>query len=326
MKNNERRIYYYDASVKSSSKYANPPNMDEVIAAIKVQFDKGRAKHSILKGSATLEIGDISIDNERCFAILLVRISDTAAPDAFFSDPIKGTSRVERKQAGEGRGYAAHVLISTVETSGAPNNYLMVLEKNTGLHRHHIVRLIQAVLKDLYKREPDRFACDHIGGQRYKGAPKRVNFRPMLELLGHPSKSLVQELEKGTLKEVSLIHSEEGSQLGGKPWLKTQEKVLKVKASISNPIHNMWNQLVEVLKQQSENGYERARIKFKKDDNEHISLDIDTATGNSLDDRFVRTSRISDVKPLLDESSDLIVKHFADRMISLFLEARGNPV
>ncbi|MEO1610472.1 MAG: hypothetical protein AAFR90_14300, partial [Pseudomonadota bacterium] len=74
--------------------------------------------------------------------------------------------------------------------------------------------------------------------------------------------------------------------------------------------------------EQAENGYERARIKFVKYDGDTETVDIDTASGNTLThDLYVKSNRISDIDPPLDESSDKIVDHFALKIIELFLEA-----
>jgi len=322
MRGAERRVYYYDVELGTNKKDASPPPMVDVINAIATRYEESKASHSINKDTATLEIGDMLIDEEEGHALLLVQISDRTAPDPYLSNPIEGTSRVVRKEEGEGRGFGAHLLVSLTAEPETPNTYRVLLEKNTGLHRSHVNRLLHAILRTLYQEDPTVFTCDHAGGQRTReGLPKQVEFRPMLEFTGHPSESLIQELEQGELKEISLIHNEQQGPLGGRAWLQKEERILKVKAKFTNRVRNVWQNLQAVFAAQAQAGYEHARIKFKTQDGESASVDIDTATGNTLlHDKYVKSRRITDIDPPMDESSDEIVEHFATKLIELFSE------
>jgi len=322
MKGAERRVHYYDIEVDTNKKDASPPSMADVMKTILARFQEGKVSHEINKKTATLEIGDMRIDEDDGYALLLVRISDTTAPDPYLSHPQKGTSRVVRKEDGEGRGYGAHLIVALNANDGVPNTYRALLEKNTGLHRSHVSRLLQAVLRTLYQEDETVFSCDHIGGQKTRdGLPKQVNFRPMLEFTGQPSETLVQELEAGTLKDIALIHNEQKQQLGGKAWLEKQESILKVKVKPNNQLQHVWKNLKAVLSDQAKEGYERARIKFKNTDGDTETVEVDTASGNTLfDDRYVKSRRIAEIDPPLDESADAIVDHFAEKLVDLFLE------
>jgi hypothetical protein len=322
MKGAERRLHYYDIEVGTNKQDASPPPMKDVMMTILARFADGKVSHVINKKTATLEIGDMRIDEDEGYALLLVRISDTTAPDAYLSDPQKGTFRIVRKRDGEGRGYGAHLIIALNGNEGAPNTYRALLEKNTGLHRSHVSRLLQAVLRSLYQEDDTVFSCDHVGGQKTReGHPKRVKFRPMLEFTGQPSETLVQELEDGTLKDIALIHNEQKQQLSGRAWLEKQESILKVKVKPNNQLKHVWQNLKAVLSDQAQQGYERARIKFKNTDGDVETIEVDTASGNTLfDDRYVKSRRITDIAPPLDESADAIVEHFAEKLIELLLE------
>lgn len=322
MRNDERKIYFYDIEVGTNKKAASPPPLITEIAEVlvkrceeSIESQTPKALHSINNDTAFLEIRDARVDYEKGFATLLLRNSDQTAPDAFFSNPLKGTSRPARKRKGEGRDYAAHLLIRLEPSS--PNNYLALLERNTGLHASHVKRLLQAVLKQQYQEDPATFQChDDSGAKDKHGNPKIVSFRPMLELRGHPSDSFISDLENGTLQEILLVHDEQNVQLGGQNWLRKSEQVVRVKPK-SVPSTGLWPKLKSALKGQSSKGFEKARIQFKRSDGEVKSVELATSTGAALDDYYIKSVKITDIWPVLDDSSDAIVDHLANRMEGL---------
>jgi hypothetical protein len=228
-----------------------------------------------------------------------------------------------RKREGEGRGFGAHLLISLKEEPGRPHSYLALLEKNQGLHRSHVLRLLQAVLRGQYKDGEEPFSCPDVSGARDReGRPKTITFRPMLEFTGHPSETLLAELEAGILKGISIVHSHEKQTLSGRPWLEPSEDILRFKATSTKPIKNLWKELKSFFSDNADSGYERARVKFQKADKTSENVEFDTATGNIIDDRYVKTRLITDINPLMDDCTDVIVEHFAARMEAELLEHR----
>lgn len=323
MNGQERRIYFYDLAVGTNKEAAVSPPLPEVARVIEMRFRQGRTTHAINKSTAVLEVGDIRIDHKQEIAVFLLRISDKSAPDPYLSNPEKKRSRVIRKEEGEGRGYGAHLVLSLREDEKRPNHYLALLEKNIGLHRHHVARLLQAILRVLYKEDETVFTCDDVNGARDREKrPKKVGFRPMLSFSGHPSETLVEELEKGSLKDIILIHDEKKVQIGGRPWLHARESQLKLKANSKSKIRKAWEEVKSIIGDNARK-YEKARIRFINTDGDSQTVEIDSETGNTLlDERYVKSRNLKDIIPQLDESSDHIVDHLADKMIELLLENR----
>lgn len=323
MHSSKRLIYFYDIEVGVNKEGAQPPPMRDVIEALAARLAAKKAVHAINRETAYLEIGEIQISDKHDYALLLVKISDTTAPNAYYSDPAKGTSRIVKKRDGEGRGFAAHVIISLEEVAGRPNTYLTLLEKNQGLHRSHVIRLLQAVLRGQYKEDDNPFQCPDVSGARGKdGQPKMIKFRPMLEFTGHPSETLLAELATGVLKGITILHSHPQQTVSGHPWLEQSEDLLRFKATSTKPIKNIWNEMKSFFAKQSTAGYEKARVRFKKPDKTTETIEFNTATGNVLDDRYVKSRLISDIKPPMDDGSDAIVPHFAVLIEKELLEHR----
>src|SRR5262245_4405148 len=124
MNGQERRIYFYDLGVGTNKEAASSPPLSEIVQVIETRFKQGKSTHAINKSTAVLEVGDIRIDDDQGTAVLLLRISDKTAPDPYLSNPEKKSSRVIRKEEGEGRGYGAHLVLSLREDEGRPHHYL----------------------------------------------------------------------------------------------------------------------------------------------------------------------------------------------------------
>lgn len=325
MKSNERLVYYFELLVGVNKTAASPPTLNEVIDRIEQAFNAGEASLELNKGTGIIQILDIEKDLEREIVTFYVRHSDKNGADVYFADPGAGTSRVERKRAGEGRGYGAHFVVSLTTRAGTDCVYAAMLEQVSGVNSSLIVRLLQSILRKMYQADPKLFVCDALNGARDRaGNPKKVGFRPMLDLRGLPSNQFVRDLEAGTVQEVQLIEEQNGEQLGARPWLRPDAKVMKFK--VHDPgrlLKKPWEELNKLFKEQSEaEGYQRARIKFKRDDGETDSVLIDSLTGDMLDRRYVKSKRFSDIDPGLDECSDGIVDHFAELIASELVATR----
>jgi hypothetical protein len=137
----------------------------------------------------------------------------------------------------------------------------------------------------------------------------------MLEMTGHPSENFVSELEAGTLKDIVLVHNEQEGQLGSRSWLRKQERTLKVKPqSTENVPSKVWQYLKGTLSGEAEH-FEKARIKFKTADGAIVTVEVDTGSGNVVhDDRYVKSRRITEIDPPLEESSETLVSHFVEQM------------
>ena len=322
MQSGIRRVYFYDLELGVNKEKATPPPMDDVLRAIKARVDARQAVHPINKRTAHLEIGDMTVDSVNNCAILLLKISDTTLPDPYFSNPNAGTSRVARKEDGEGRGFGAHLLISTLQESDRPNHYLALLEKNQGLHRSFVERLLQAVLRGQYKEDEDSFSCaDSTGARNRDGKSKLVKFRPMITFTGHPSETLIQELDGGTIKDIVLTKDNAMVPFGSQVWLKSSESTLRLKASARGPLTRVIDSVRSALKEPDAKQYQKARVRFVKPDKTTDSVEFDLTTGNPIDEKYVKSRLISDIEPIMDDSSDSIVEHFSDRLV---VELKGH--
>lgn len=313
MKNDERLIYFFDLFIDVNKKAASPPSARDVFATIETAYSAGQASLAVNKKTATIQIIDISFDDAQEIVTLYFRYADKRGADVYFADTDANTSRIERKRTGEGRGFGGHMSVSLRQQTGMPNIYMAMIEKANGVNSTLVLRLLQSILREMYRADENLFTCDDISGARDRnGIAKKVGFRPMLELRGLPSEQFIADLEEGSLQEIHLIEDKETKQFGAHPWLQEKQSVVRLTPGAGVPgVSKLWRSLKGVFSDQAKNGFNKARIKFRRADGQTDAVEVDAETGALLDQRYVKAKRISDVDPPLDECADRIVDHFA---------------
>jgi hypothetical protein len=324
VKARERLVYFFEVQVKTNKEKASPPPLSEVIERIIESRNSGHASLLINKKTATVEIVEIRLDEDRKIVTFFLRCADMNGADVYFANPDLKQSRVERKREGEGRAFGAHFSVSTVPREVGGSVYGAVLEKANNLSSTIVARLFQSILRVQYQKNPNLFTCDDISGAKTRdGKPKQVGFRPMLELSGLPSEQFIADLEEGTLKEIELIEQHEERQVGARPWLVENQKIIKLAAKNTGAIAGLWVDLKELfIEKAQEHGFNRARIRFKRADGQHDKVDIDPETGGLLDQRYVKAKNINGIDPPMDECAEGIVHHFAEIIEAELVENR----
>jgi hypothetical protein len=324
MRNDRRDIYFYDLEIRPSKKEkAVAPPLQAIVGVLQQRLAAGEAIYKFNFERDTLSIRQIEIDEDRRAAILLLAHTDPAAPNAVYSNPDEGTSRIIEKEPGEAGEYGAHVILSLDEVRGRPGSYLAVIEKVPTLGRTNVERLLNGILNDQYKSNDMTFSCeDRTGKTNRDGSPKLIGFRPLIRFAGHPSDALIRDLEQGVLSGITLVHAEEQTPLGSRAYLVRDKTRLKIRAIKDNLVENLWEDLKQVFALESKY-WEEARIEFKTPNGVAANITVDTNTGNVLDDAYVRTARITGINPLLDHSSNAIVRHLIALMMEHFLAERA---
>jgi len=323
VKARERLIYSFEVLIKTNKEKASPPTLREVVEKLVEAQSTGTATLLINKKTAIVEVVQIRFDVERNLATFFLRCADMNGADVYFANPNLKQSRVERKREGEGRAFGAHFTVSLSPRDAGGNVYSAILEKANNLSSTIVARLFQSILRAQYKSNPNLFTCDDISGARTRdGKPRQVGFRPMIELSGLPSEQFIADLEAGTLKEIQLIEQKEERQVGSRPWLVENQKIVKLAAKNAGPISDMWGNLRELFTEKAQDGVNRARIKFKRADGQSDTVDIDPETGGLLDQRYVKAKTIFGIDPPMDECADGIVPHFAAAIEAELVENR----
>lgn len=324
MRSNIRDIHFYDLEIRPSKEAAVSPPLADVIAHLCELVRNDQSSHKVSYGTEVLTLREVAVDEDNETATLLIVHTDPSAPNAVYSNPETGAHRVLRKRQGEAGEYGAHVVISTRDNPARPNSFLTAVEKVTTLGRALIVRMLNGIINESYRNAPDTFQCEDQTGKRTKdGNPAMVKFRPIIDLTGHPSESFARDLNNGTLTGLELQQPLEQTPIGRRNYLVAKEQQLKVKIVRDNIVANLWNDLKRALEIES-NEWSKARIRFTAPDGRPTNVVVDTETGHLLDLRYVKSARIMEIDPPLDNSSAEIVAHLEARMIEALVAERDN--
>lgn len=314
LKRTERQIFCYDLLIGARAQHATPPPLQALYDAWKEMFDAGTCSHEREKGAVIYRIGDMDIDTGNNIARILLRRCDTNAANAVYSNRHTGAPRIVPQKPDEGGDKAAHLVISLSHEANKPSSYLCHLEGVPGLSHRLVQATLNAVLKKAIHAKKDRFVYPDPNGARLRnGDPKTTAFTPTLELVGHPSTSLIQHLESGKLNDIRLIDQRPHSRLGGNQYLVESERQIKVKVDPNIPSQNRVQNLISAI-QSKQTEYQTAKVRFTDPDGIPRTIDYDIATGTPEQQTYIQSYRVTAINPPMDESSEKIVSFIADAM------------
>jgi len=192
LKSNLRWIQYHDLTLDPTPGDAPLIAMDELIEPLRKFYQAGNAKYYLNNDTAVCRIVDFCYDTERGVLILLLQLADKNISEQAYVDLETGKIRTETKKDGEGVGYSAHVMI-TLDKSAGRDSYIFLLERVPGLYKSRIERFMTKLFS-------------HIHEKKFLDArDQEKSYRPLARLAAYPSKSLLEALETGELKEITLI-------------------------------------------------------------------------------------------------------------------------
>jgi hypothetical protein len=322
MLNNKRQFYIYDLEIAARKAGASVPTMNDLLPVFQRMKNTGRT-YPIRAGSATMLIGDMAIDAAQQFVTLLVRLSDKSTPNAVYSDPAAGQFNVHVKAANEGSDFGCHVFISTAPEQGMPNIYTCAVERVSGVASDLVRRLLSKLLNFEFKDDPTSFCYPHpAGGLNRQGQPRTDRCCPHILLRGRPSDTLIADINNGQISGISLVRAEAVTPIAGAAYLNKKETELRLQVDQNNLPANLWQSLIQAFQANSGN-YGKARVSYKVPGNDRtVTVQIDTNTGNLLEDMYVKSFDIANIFPFLDQSAMQIVPHLSALAVPQFLNHR----
>ncbi|WP_309621939.1 hypothetical protein [Novosphingobium sp.] len=314
MKRTERQIYIYDVSVRSRSRHAVPPPLSDVIVALRAAVDGQLAVIERDRGTIIYRIGELEVDDIANTVTLLIRRGDTNASNAVYSHRVTGASRVAEREEDEVGDRAAHLVISLVSESARPGRYLAHLEGVPAIGHRVVQALLNRAVSQATKNNLSFFSYDDPAGARdHQGSLKTHPFVPLIELLGHPHENLINDLEQGTVSQITLIDARPKGQLGGNQYLEEREHIVQVKVDSAMPAGNRLAGLIGAARTRRAS-FQTAAIRFKDPQGHNRTVKFDIDSGNPEQLQYLASYDISGVAPPLNDSSDHIVVRLADQI------------
>lgn len=323
MRNDHRQFYIYDLEIAARKNGAAIPSMDDIVPILERMKDDGRT-YPIRADTATMLIGDIHIDAAQQVVTLLVRLSDKTTPNSVYSNPVVGDFEVHEKQENEGSDFGCHVLISTAQEQGMPNIYTCAVERVSGLPSSLVRRLLSKLLNYEYHDDQSSFSYPHpAGGLNQQGQPRMERCCPHIEMRGRPSDSLIADINNGHLTGISLVKTEQVTPIAGAAYLRKKESELRLQIDQNNLPANTWQSLVQAF-QANSGAYGAAKVSYKVPGNSRtVTVEIDTNTGQPLEELYVKSFELSDIYPFLDQSAMVVVNHLRALAVPQFLGERN---
>jgi hypothetical protein len=190
----------------------------------------------------------------------------------------------------------------------------MHLEGVPGLGHRIVQALLNRVTNTAVKEGVASFSFPNPNGARDRtGAIRRTPFIPLVELLGHPHPNLVQDLENGTVSEITLIDGRPRGQLGGNQYLQEKEQSVRVAVDRALPAQNRLPSILAAARTRQAN-FQRAAIRFKDPAGHPRTLKLDLATGNPEQQTYLESYSVVGINPPMDESTVNIVPFLGDRI------------
>lgn len=323
MKSNFRQVYVYVCDIETTKQAARLPSMNSIVDVLERHWRAGTAKMKISNDTALLAIGDVVRDAANDCATILVRHSDLNAAETVYSDLDADTFTSHAKGATEGGETGVHVLISTSSEAGMPDRYAWVVEKAPNLQKTLIRRLFNRILRNEHTINASTFAYPSPVGQRDRnGNVVNETCLPRLELSGLPSATFATDVNNGKLSGVTLVKAIAHTPVGGVAFLQKDEASLKLVVDHNNVPNNAFDGIRRALRHEAIN-YPQAKITFGLPGRKRsVTVKVESATGNPLDDLYVRSFDLNKIFPPLAYSSRSVVPHLEAPMKAILLRER----
>lgn len=323
MKNDRRAFYIYDLELAARKDGAKVLSFDEAYAVWHKMWKNGRV-YPLNNDKATLLIGDIVRDDQENCITMLLRISDTAAPNSVYSDPSNGDYVEHVKEGKIGADFACHVIISTVMEKAQPNVYTCAIERVPGISAGLVQRILSKMLNYEYNENAEFYKYPHPGGGLNRdNQPRMERCCPHTELRGRPSASMIKDINNGRLTGISLIRSEAITPIAGAPFLRKSETELKLDIDFKNLPMQVWGSIERALKANS-GDFGTAKVSYQRPGSKRfVTVELNSTTGHPLSDLYVESFEIGPIFPPLAHSSKTVVTRLSDPAIKQFKSYRA---
>ncbi len=322
MRNNQRQFYIFDLEIAARKAGATVPAMIDVLPIFQRMHAASRT-YQIKGDTGTMLIGDISVDAGQRLFTLLIRLSDRAAPNSVYSDPLTGQFDEHLKVGNVGSDFGCHVLVSTAPELALPNIYTCAIERVPNLASQLVQRLLSKLLSFEYHEDLASFQyLDPAGGRHRQGNARMARCMPHIELRARPSDDFVNDINNSRLSGITLIRSEKVTPIAGAAFLYKEKSELKLGIDHKNLPAQIWSTLTGVLKAHAQI-YQHAKIAYKMPNSDRVvTVEIDADTGSPLNDLYVLSVELTNIFPFLAQSAQNIVPHLRDLASPVLIQHR----
>ncbi|MDP1738333.1 MAG: hypothetical protein Q8L23_12955 [Caulobacter sp.] len=323
MKAHAREVLFCDFIVRRRAQHAPFPELRHLVDLWKRAADENLSPKAFDKGEASCIINDVSIDEDRNIAIVLLSVADKRAPDSTYGNHKTRTSRTVEKQADEGNEHSAHLVFSLSIRPGHPETYPCIVERIPTLSIPRIQSMLNDVVKRYCEADSSLFTFGASSGAKIGGKPKLQPYIPNVILTGNPSAAFHRDIEEGRINGLRLIKPMPKKSLGSGSYLELSDHEIKVGISKDIPQGKRWETILAGLKTQSSD-YSRARLFLSPEgSSSSASFEFDTDTGTLIGEAYIRRQTVSNIDPLMRSATNTIAAQLTGRMTALLEKERA---
>lgn len=311
-------IGYFKAQLEAINRQKLPlkaPSMASAIQHLKALYAAGQATFVSNAGRESIYLADVVDLQSSHIAAFLVNRSDANKLDHVLSAPAHNVRRVinKNKAINEGEENSCHVIISCQpDSSGMYDVFIELVE---GISYRKVTTLINFMLKEAAKLDPDAFQANHPAGHLdASGKPLAVKFRPRLQIDGVPSDQFKQDITSGFVSNLELLDvSNQDGMWDSQGRLVESYRSVVLKATSQKGKSGLWAAIVNLASKQK-NTHKLLKIKFKTAQgvDRSVKLLTDTLhladTAQYLKTTFLPRDTSANTTSLTTVQSDLLIE------------------
>lgn len=303
-----RWVQFHELCLRSEPGEAPYIPLSDLIARWKKRIKDKEAVKVIENDLAAIRIVDID-DSDPASIVLLLQYSDTRVTDPVFSNLDTGALRVEPKLEGEGVAVSAHVAISRKPHDKVGILYRLLLEEIPGLGRSRLSPFLKSELKEIsrgFYSFTDEETCTV------------KQYLPAAEILGTPSKQLMDELDGGAvLQGVELVQlTRECPGVDEEGFYREESRHLKLVPYTEGAYEKISDLLKRIRLFALDNEYDNIKIRYKRPQGKQKTATMGSTIGDLNDALVLRDEQISSTE-VLAQCEKKIIKSISIQMKAL---------
>ena len=306
----ERWIQFQELYLKSEPEHAPEIALTDVMPLWRQRIKANQAVKLINNETAAIRVVDVREYKRENAVVLLLQYSDLNVTDPVFSDLKKGTLRKEPKLEGEGVAVSCHVVLSLEPIVAGKPSYRLLLEEIPGLGRSRLTPFIRSELKHV---SADLFTFKDVDdGNKVK------KYRPSAELLGEPSKQLLDELEgQASIQSFELVkYTKKNPGIDEAGFYHEESQLLRLVPY--KPYQGTAEAMLEKVKALAKKEkYDNVKIRYKCNEGNKQKTATMGSTIGDLSDAMVLRSEMIKADKQLDQCEEKIVLSLSNKMIKL---------
>lgn len=311
LKPNLRWIEYHDLILDSTPPDAPSIIIDDLIEPLHKLYQAGNAKYYINNDTAVCRIVDFFYNHEQGVLILLLQFADKNISEQAYVDLETGKIRTETKKDGEGVGYSAHVMIA-LEKSADRDSYIFLLERVPGLYKSRIERFMTKLFS-------------HIHEKKFLDVREHEkSYRPLARLAPYPSRSLLEAMQTGELKEITLIERKVVDQFDELPYAEEQTLRTTIKVVPQSTFQARMEAMSAWIQIGKKRNAEKMRVKFRNhSDTKDSSVEIDIDDEVDIDTSYFTRQEKVEFQEKISTCESTIHNGIIEQMFSLLAEIKS---